>query len=339
MATRLLIATLVLAGALQAQALPEYKPGLKATGTIRIWGHGATGHDYIESLVLRWEEGFHKYQPGVAFENKLAGTASAIGALYTGTGDLALLGREIWPGEIAAFREVLKYPPLEVEVVTGSYDVRNKDFPLIVYVHRDNPLRQLSLSQVDAIFGAEHRRSTSNIRTWGELGLSGKWADHPIHVYGFEISRGFGYYFQQAVFEGSFKWNPDLVEFADQKLPDGSLVDAGKRVLDALAKDPYGIAYSAALYENPLVKPIKLSRQDGGPYIVPTRETVQSRAYPLTRVISMFLNRTPGQAVDPKLLEFLRYVLSREGQAAVAQDGGYLPLTEAVMQEQRKKLE
>jgi phosphate transport system substrate-binding protein len=339
MARRVVIGFLMLAAPLLSQAVPEYQPGEQVAGTIRIWGHGALGHDYIEALVRRWEQGFQLYQPAVTFENKLAGTASAIGALYTGTGDLALLGREIWPSEIAAFREVLRYPPLGVEVVTGSYAVRNKDFALIVYVHKDNPLARLSLAQVDAIFGGEHRRSPRKIRTWGELNLQGEWANQPIRVYGFEISRGFGYFFQQAVFEGSFKWNPELVELADQRLPDGKLLDAGKRVLDALAHDRHGIAYSSALYANPHVKPMALAARDGGPYVEPTQETVQNRAYPLTRAIPMFLKRPPGKAVDPKLREFLCYILSREGQAAVAEDGGYLPLTTAVIEAQLKKIE
>lgn len=333
------IALLALAATGQTQTLPQYKPGPSVAGTIRIWGHGALGHDYIETLVRHWEDGFHEYQPAVAFDNRLAGTASAIGAVYTGTGDLALLGREIWPSEITAFQEVLKHPPLGVEVTTGSYNVRNKDFPLIVYVHKRNPIAQLSLAQVDAVFGCEHRRGPRNIRTWGGLGLKGSWADRSIHVYGFEISRGFGYFFQQAVFAGSFKWNPDLLEFADQKQSDGKLLDAGKRILDALAKDPYGIAYSSALYANPDVKPVALAADDGGPYVEPRKETVQNRTYPLTRAIWMFFDRAPGQPVDPKVGEFLRYILSRQGQAAVVQDGDYLPLTAGVIQEQLKKLD
>jgi len=330
---RLILAALTSVLLLPAQSLPEYTAGRKVSGTIRIWGHGAKGHDYIETLVRNWEAGFQKYQPDVAFENKLAGTASAIGALYTGTGDLALLGREIWPSETMAFHEVRKYAPTEIEVVTGSFNVRNKDFALVVYVQRDNPLRQLSLAQAKAVFGC------GGARTWGDLGVRGERPNRPIHVYGFEISRGFGYYFQQAVFAGDFKWNPGLVEFADQKLENGKLVDAGKRVLDALAQDPDGIAYSSALYENPGVKPIALSKSEGGPYMLPGKETVQSRAYPLARVISMFLDRAPHAPVRQDIAEFLRYILSREGQQAVLLDGGYLPLTLSVVQAERKKLE
>ncbi|MBV8833077.1 MAG: substrate-binding domain-containing protein [Acidobacteriaceae bacterium] len=318
--------------------LPIYSPQQTVSGTIRIWGHGAEGKDFIRTLVLNWEAGFQKYQPNVQFDNQLMGTASAIGALYTGTGDLALLGREIWPDEIQAFREVLHYPPLGMEITTGSYATRNKDFALIVYVHTDNPLSRLTLSQVGRIFGC-HTDEAANIRSWSQLGMTGEWADKPIHVYGFEISRGFGFYMEQTVFHGSSKWNPDMVEIGDQHLPTGKLLDAGKRILDALANDPLGIAYSSALYANDKVKPIALAIRDSGPYVEPTLETVQNRSYPLTRVIPMFLNRKPGRPVDPKVKEFLRYILSQQGQDAVAQDRGYLPLTPEVVRTQLQKLQ
>jgi phosphate transport system substrate-binding protein len=339
MIARLLLALFSLLAVLGAQPLRQYAPGPRVAGKIRIWGHGAAGHDYIETLVRKWEDGFLRFQPGVVFESKLAGTASAIGALYTGTGELALLGREIWPSEIAAFREVFHYDPTEVDVVTGSYNVRNKDFALNVYVHKDNPLSRLTLAQVEEVFSCCTRRDRRPMRAWGELGLKDAWAGRPVRVYGFEISRGFGYYMQQVVFGGGFLWNPNLVEFADQRLPDGKLVDAGKRVLDALAQDPDGIAYSSALYENPAVKPLALARAEAGPYVLPTPDTVQSRSYPLTRVIPIFLNRAPGKPVDASLKEFLRYILSREGQAAVAEDGGYLPLTAALAEAQLRLIE
>lgn len=313
--------------------LPQYKPGSKVSGLIRIWGHGAAGHDYIESLVKSWEAGFRHYQPDVQFENKLAGTASAIGALYTGTGDLALLGREIWPSEIQASREVWHYEPLGVEVTTGSYDVRNKDFALVVFVHKDNPLSKLTMSQVASIFGC------GSIRKWRDLGVQGEWANQPINVYGFEISRGFGYFFQQTVFRGGFKWNPALQEFADERKSDGKLLDAGRRITTALARDPFGIAYASMLYADAGVKSVALAVNDHGPYVPPTKQSVRERQYPLSRVIPMFLRREPGKPVDPKLKEFLLYILSREGQQPVQADGGYLPLTNAIIQEQIRKLE
>src|SRR5262249_51329351 len=199
-------------------------------------------------------------------------------------------------------------------------DIRNMDFALNVFVHKDNPLARLTMTQVDAIFGSEHRRGTKNIRTWGELGLTGKWQDKPIHVYGFPVRRGFAIFFQDAAIGGSHKWNCDLKEFADLKQPDGSLLDGGQRILDALAADRYGIAYSNLRYANPQVKPLALAATDGGPYYEATKENLIARRYPLTRFITTFINRPPGKPVDPKVKEFLRYILSREGQQDILRD-------------------
>lgn len=334
----LLLGLATLKGYAGNEHLPTYKPEQRVSGTIRIWGHGAAGKDFIRTLVLNWEAGFQKYQPDVQFDNQLMGTASAIGALYTGTGDLALLGREIWPDEIQAFREVLHYPPLGIQITTGSYAVRNKDFALIVYVNKANPLSKLTLSQVAGVFGC-HSDEKQNLRSWSQLGLGGDWASKPIHVYGFEISRGFGFYMEQVVFHGSSKWNPDLVELGDKHLSGGKLLDAGKRILDALADDPLGIAYSSALYANDRVKPVALAFGSPGPYVQASEQTVQDRSYPLTRFIPMFLNRKPGEPVDPKVKEFLRYILSEQGQQSVAEDRGYRPLTPEIVRQELQKLE
>ena len=199
-------ATAALLLTLAASPLAGQAPAKEQT-PIRIWGHGALGHDYIESLVIKWEAGFRKTHPDVQFDNELHGTASAVGSLYTGTGDIAILGREIWPVEVEAFEDVHHYPPLGIDVVTGSLDIRNKDFALVVFVNRTNPLAHLSLDQMARLFGAERTPPT----TWGELGLTGEWAARPIHLYGFEIHRGFGYYLEQRVMKGSTKRNTALV--------------------------------------------------------------------------------------------------------------------------------
>jgi phosphate transport system substrate-binding protein len=318
--------------------LPLYKPRQKVSGLIRIWGHGNSKDDYIKSLVVAWEKEFRRYQPDVQFENTLLGTASAIGSLYEGAGDIAIMGREIWPEEVAAFKEVLHYPPLGIDILTGSLDIRNKDYALVVFVHRDNPITKLSLAELDSVFGCERRRGEQLAKTWSDLGLKGEWAGKPIHVYGYEISRGFGYYFQQVVFKGGSRWNPDMRELGDLRQPDGSLLDAGQRILNALGNDPYGIAYSSLKYANPNAKPIAVGDEQGN-YFPATRETVFEREYPLTRTITAFVNRDPGQRTDPKIREFLRYVLSKEGQQQVLRDGGYLPLTSAATAAERKKLD
>lgn len=308
---------------------PRYRPDQTVSGTIRIWGHGAYDRkrDFIGALVSAWERGFQQYEPGIRFENHLVGTAAAIGSLYTGRGDLALMGREIWPPEIAAFEEVFGYPPTGVDVVTGSFDVRNRDYALVVFVHTGNPIEGLTLAQLRAVFAAPDVPGAHRARTWGDLGLSGSWRDRPIHLYGLPISRGFARFFEQRVFDGDELWRPSLQEFADLKGSKGGATDGGQRMLDAMANDPDSIGYAGLLYENSAVRPVALAEQGGEPYVEPTRDSVMDHSYPLTRMVTMFLNRAPGKPVEPKLREFLRYVLSRQGQQAVLRDGrGYLPI-------------
>jgi phosphate transport system substrate-binding protein len=129
------------------------------------------------------------------------------------------------------------------------------------------------------------------------------------------------------VFDGEELWQPSLREFADLKGSKGGATDGGQRMLDAMANDPDSIGYAGLLYRNPEVRPVALADRTGEPYVEPTRDSVMDHSYPLTRMVTLFLNRAPGKPVDPKLREFLRYVLSRQGQQAVLRDGrGYLPI-------------
>src|SRR5580692_1464972 len=161
--------------------LPHYKPQEAVSGTIRLWGHGAPVLDFMGMLVKSWEEGFQRFQPGVRFEYDMYGTASAMGALYAGKGDIAILGQEIYPFETTAFEQVKHYPPLGIEIATGSVDVRNFDFAIGVFVNKKNPLSQMTVDQIDKIFAWHEGGNAANIETWGQLGLTGEWADKPIH--------------------------------------------------------------------------------------------------------------------------------------------------------------
>src|SRR5258708_22725535 len=173
------------------EMLTHYQPEQIVVGPLRIWGHGSPKHDFMASLMKYWEEGFRKYQPDIKIENRMYGTASAIGALYAGTGDVAILGEEIQPPAAAAFKMVMHYPPLGIEIATGSLNVRYFDYAHVFFVHKDNPISKLTLTQLDAIFGSEHRRGPRNIRTWGQLGLTGEWQDKPINPYGWRIEDDF----------------------------------------------------------------------------------------------------------------------------------------------------
>lgn len=304
-------------------------------GTIRIWGNS-----YIPALVQQWEDGFRRHHPSIKFETTLKGTETAVAGVYGGIADLGFVGREIYASELDAFKERFGYDPLIIEISSGSYNTPHKTFSLEVFVHKSNPVTQLTVAELDAIFGCELRAGAKQrIHRWGDLGLTGHWADRPIHVYGYEFRTGMAEYFRRVVLKGSFLWNAELKDFDNGHAPDGQIINAGTYVLQALANDPYGIAYANVLYSNAHVKTIALAQQFGGPSIEPTKANVWRRLYPITRYTTVVANRKPGTAVDPKIKEFLRYILSKDGMEAVVRDGSYLPLTEELIEQQLGKLQ
>ena len=318
--------------------IPRYQPQAHVSGVIRVWGHGAWGRDFMADLVNRWESDFSKYQPGIRFENHLLGTATAMGALYTGTGDIAILGREVRPSELDAFERVMGHRPVGVDVVAGSFNVPNKDFALGIFVNRANPLRGLTMKQLAEVFGCA-QAGQRPLRTWGDLGLTGGWAARPIHVYGYQIRRGFGVYFDQMVLGGSGRWNCHYKELMKTRDSSGAMRDDGQVIVDTVAADPDAIAFSGMAYTNPGARTVALARRDPGPFVPPTAETVFARSYPLFRVLTSFVDRRPNAPLDLKLREFLRFVLSREGQQDVLDTGGYLPLNPEVVRRERGKLQ
>ena len=322
-------------GAQELDSLPQYKPGLTVRGAIRIWGN-----DAMEGVARRWAEGFRQYQPDISFETRLMGTGTAMAGLYTGVADLAFMGRPSTPKEIMAFEWVFRYKPEALEILTGSLDVSGESPALGVFVHKDNPISGLTLEQLDAIFSCEHRRGPASIRTWGELGLKGEWADKPITAYFYDAETGTASFFRDVVLRGSYKWNWEHInEFRDLRTPDGSIYDSSRQIAEALTKDRYGIGVSTRRYALPELKLIRLASHEGGPYYLPTAENLVERKYPLTRVVYVYLNREPGKPLDPKLKEFLRYILSREGQAEVLSEKVFLHLCKEALLEQLNKLQ
>jgi phosphate transport system substrate-binding protein len=320
--------------AVNANSTSPDQSGQTLEGVIRIWGD-----DQMDAVMKRWQAGFQKLHPNVRFETKLLGTGTGMAGLYSGVADIALLGREATASEVMAFEWVFKYKPLGVEVATGSLDVTGKTFAIGIFVNKQNPLSKLTLADLDAIFGSEHRRRARNIRTWGDLGLTGEWKDKPINAYGYDTETNTGSFFKRAVLNGSDKWNCDLREFADVKRPNGSSVDSGQRILDALARDRYGIAFANLRYVNRQVKAVAIAATDDGPFYEATKDNLIQRKYPLTRAVSIYVNRAPGQPLDPKVKEFLRYILSQEGQQDVAKDRDFSQLNDATATAQLNKLE
>ncbi|WP_263366274.1 PstS family phosphate ABC transporter substrate-binding protein [Edaphobacter bradus] len=319
--------------------LPSYHPAVTVSGVIRVWGHGNRSNHYLGALLRSLDAGFRKYQPSASLEDGMLGNASAIGGLYTGAADVALIDRRVMAIELDGYQQVFGYDPLEISVATGNLKVPNHSPALVIFVNKNNPLRQISLAQLDAIFGADHRRSDHNLREWGGLGLTGMWASRRITPYGFGIARAQSQTFERLVMKGSQKWNCDLHEFSDIRDEPKRTKRAGQAILDALAKDPGGIAFSTFEFRNSNVRAIPVSVEPNGRPVMPTEATLQSRAYPLTQTISVFVNRPPGKPLDPRVREFLSFVLSREGQRIIQEDGGYLPLTSDVVTQERRKIQ
>lgn len=323
-------------------ALPVYEPERKVTGTIR-----SRGDNFMGVMMKNWEEGFRKYQPGIRFDDDLKTTAHGLPALYFGLADLGLMGREIAPLENLAFRRMFKYDPLEITVATGSYDVPYQTFAFAIFVHKDNPLSRLTLPQLAAIFGCGAGR---NVRRWGQLGLTGDWAEKPIHVLGYPTGNNLASFFELKVLNSppaggptlpqGVRWNCDLREYSniyDEK--DRPVTSSDELMMRDLGQDPYGIAYSGIANKSPKVKALALAAREGMPFVEMSLETVANRSYPLTRSLYVYINRAPGKPVDPKVKEFLRYVLSREGQQSVTKQHVFLPLTANAVRDQLKKLE
>jgi phosphate transport system substrate-binding protein len=315
--------------------LAPYQPTRSVTGTIRVWGN-----PYIPELVQAWEEGFRKHHPGIRFHTDLKGTEAAMAGLYGGIADVVLIGREAYEAETAAFEERFGYAPTGVKITSGSYATPHKTFALMVYVHKDNPLSQLSFKQLDALYGAERRRGAKEpIRSWGQLGLEGEWASRPVHVYGYNFDTGMARFFRLTVLKDSYRWNPELKAFDNGRDVKGEVINAGTYITKAVAADPDGIGFANVMFENPGVKALALAEDDAGPYSPPSMETAFRREYPLTRYSTAYVNRAPGTPVDPKVAEFMRYILSRDGMEAIVRDRAFLPLNATAIRAERRKLE
>jgi len=333
--------------------LPSYQPKQKVSGTIRLWGS-----NYIADGMLGgyWEAAFRKYHPDVKFEFHMKTTLAAVPSLVFGVSDIGI-GRKITFSELEMFQRYTDRDPIELDIATGSYDVPGWQPGFGIVVNKDNPLTQITMKQLDGIFGAERlggwdgtswrpqfaRGPEENIRTWSQLGLTGEWADRPINVYGLNLRYHQAVEMSDRLLKGSDKWNEKLRVYANFVSNEGKL-DRGLK--GDLARDRYGISYVAAPTVNlgddpahPELKMLKVAVNDSGPFVAYTLETVQDRSYPLYDSIYAYADREPGKPIDPKVLEFLRFVLSREGQAEVMRDGKYLPLTAEIARAQLKKLD
>jgi phosphate transport system substrate-binding protein len=340
-------ATVVQAQEFDLSGLPAYSPKVsRVRGVIRI-------HDceIYQDLVHSWQDGFLQRQDVIKY------TEYTVPAWFSGlcadTMDIGMAGRPIYVTEIKSFEATHGYPLLEIKCATGSFDRKTGATPgLIIFVHKDNPLGQLTLEQLDGILGAQRtggwvgsawstacaRGPEKNIRTWGQLGLTGEWKDKPIDIFGLDATlSGWSLMVQRDVFHGGDKWNPAIHEI----VRGGSEVPADAKIVSDVAEDRYSLGFSfmRVVEKNPGVKPLSLESRPGGDFVPPTADTFFHRTYPLCNAIYLYVNRPPGQPLRPDLKEFLTYILGREGQQAVAAEGKFIPLNEETAREELKKLE
>ncbi len=327
--------------------LPAYgETAPKQHGVVRIHDTELTQH-----LVHLWQDRFLKIHPLVRYSEYTV--PAWFSGLCAGTADLAVTGHDAWRSDLKAFESIYGYPPLEIMIATGGFNLRKGNTPgLIVFVHKDNPLAGLTLDQLDGIFGAERsggwvgtkwttdaaRGPEKNIRTWGQLGLTGEWADRPIAIFGIDATlSGWSGLVQRVVFHGGDKWNPAIHEL----VRGGAEIPADEQIVSSVAADRFAIGFSfmRVVEKNSGVKPLALAREPAGPLVAPSNESFYARTYPLVTAVYIYLNRPPGQPVPPRLKEFLTYVLSRDGQRDVVEDGMFIPLIPDAAREQLAKLQ
>ena len=328
--------------------LPPYKPEVQVQGAIRILGGELKGQIEV------WEKGFQRFHPDATFGNNFTmSSEGAIAGLYLLGVDVAPAGDDAKVSDLLPFYEVKHYMPAEISVATGGYELRGTLWAIQIVVNKDNPLTKLTMKQLDDIFGASRtggwegvfytgkyaRSGSENIRTWGQLGLTGEWANKPIQTYGY-IAPGFEVNVERKLFHWNDKWNENFKEYVEEKeiVPDadGRKV-ASERMYEELSKDKYGIAWGPILHSKnyPDVKQIDLS-EDGGPYVPLTMANVQNRTYPFKRDAYIYIDQQPGKPMGDRAREFMRYILSREGQQDVQNFGMFYPLPRSVVDEQLK---
>ena len=288
--------------------IPEY------SGTSGISGSlNSVGSDTLNNLMTLWAEGFQGRYPSVRIQVEGKGSSTAPPALIEGTAQIGPMSREMKPSEIDAFEEEFGYEPTRIRVAVDA---------LAVYVHKDNPLEQLTLPEVDALFSKTRACGhPEDLTTWGGTGLDGDWASRPISLYGRNSASGtYGYFKEVALCGGDYK---DTV-----KEQPGSA-----SVVNGVTEDLNGVGYSGIGYKTSGVKTLALAREAGGEYFGTDPETVLAGDYPLSRYLYLYVNKAPNQPLDPLVREFVTFVLSQEGQRTVVKDG-YLPVSAEIAQEE-----
>ena len=281
-------------------ALPEYAPASGVSGNI-----SSVGSDTLANLMTLWAEEFGKLYPNVNIQIQAAGSSTAPPALTEGTANLGPMSRKMKDNEIDDFESKHGYKPTAIPVAIDA---------LAVFVNKDNPIKGLSIPQVDAIMSSTRICGyKTDITNWGEAGLTGGWASKPIQLYGRNsVSGTYGFFKDEALCKGDYKSNVN-------EQPGSA------SVVQAVTTSANGIGYSGIGYSTSGVKAIALAAKDGAPFVEPTPENATSGAYPLARYLYIYVNKKPNEPLAPLEKEFIKMVLSKTGQQVVVKDG-YIPM-------------
>ncbi|WP_369975993.1 PstS family phosphate ABC transporter substrate-binding protein [Xanthomonas bundabergensis] len=313
-------------------ALPRYDPRavridpsadyLTADGAVRI-----AGAEHVHAIVERFNALFARHHPGVRFASEGKGTSSAVPLLMFGRTLFGPMGRAINPIEQVPYRKIVGADPLDIRVAhTADSGADGLATTLAVYVNRRNPLAQLSVSQLAQVLAIGN--PGGDLSRWGQLGLQGDWSARAIQPYATPEYSGFGDALQQQVLHGR------------ALAPRTQYASDSARLLQRVAADPDGIAVAAIGLEDAQVRQLPLLGLHSGRALTGTPQEVASGDYPLGRWLHFYVRRMPGKPLDPLVKEYLRLVLSHEGQAIIAaQPGGYLPLSAAQARREREKLD
>jgi phosphate transport system substrate-binding protein len=294
---------------------PLLKPYLKISGV--SGAINSIGSDTLNNLMTLWAEGFRRQYPNVKIQVEGKGSSTAPPALIEGTAQLGPMSRTMKATETDKFEAKFGYQPTGYPVAIDA---------LAIFVNKDNPIKGLTLDQVDAAFSKTRRHGhPQNLATWGQLGLPTDWTAAPISLYGRNSASGtYGFFKEHALKNGDFK--------DEVKEQPGSA-----SVVQGVTEDRYGIGYSGIGYTSSGVRMVPLAENPGAPFVEPTMENAKKGSYPLWRYLYVYVNQAPGKPLTPIVREFLNYIYSREGQGDVIKDG-YFPLDSVLVEKQRAKI-
>lgn len=329
--------------------LRAYVPAAQVAGTVRLRGNDAVTNGMLGQY---WTEGFRRFQPRIRLDFDLRSSAVAFPDLIADVADIGV-GRHAMFMELLGYERLYNCDPLEVVALNGAYDALGWNPGYVIVVNRKNPLERITVQQLDGIFGAERnggwvgttwhpefaRGPEGNLRLWGQLGLPASWRSAPIHPYAMNLEYNPTVDFNRMVLKGGGKWNEALRQYSQYARPDGTLALGARELVRDIGRDPNGIGISCVSYLTPETKALALAASPEGPYLAPTIERFQDRSYFLVGECYFYLARRPGKPLDPAVREFVRYVLSREGQAEVVRDGKFLPLPADAARAELRKLE